>query len=196
MFGLDHDSGVEISERDPEISNIDPERSAMGQGTNNYTNVQLSRYVAALANRGTVFELSLLEKETDSDGNLIEDFTPVASSHINIQDSTWDAVAQGMRAVIQESSASRIFRDLPIEIAGKTGTAQESKSRGNHAFFISYGPYSNPEICVTVNIPYGYSSSNAAEVAKNVYQLYYGYTSVDEIINTGALKTSNVTIGD
>ena len=149
-----------------------------------------------LANRGTVFELSLLEKETDSDGNLNEDFTPVASSHINIQDSSWDVVAQGMRAVIQESSASRIFRDLPIEIAGKTGTAQESKSRGNHAFFISYGPYSNPEICVTVNIPYGSSSSNAAEVAKNVYQLYYGYTSVDEIINTGALKTSNVTIGD
>lgn len=196
MFGLDHDSGVEISERDPEISNIDPERSAMGQGTNNYTNVQLARYVAALANRGTVFELSLLDKEVDSDGNLIDDFTPAVSSHINIQDSTWEAVAQGMRAVIQESSASKIFKDLPIEVAGKTGTAQESRTRGNHAFFISYGPYSNPEICVTVNIPYGYSSSNAAEVAKNVYRLYYGYVTVDEIINTGALKTSNVTIGD
>lgn len=196
MFGLDHDSGVEISERDPEISTIDPERSAMGQGTNSYTNVQLSRYVAALANRGTVYELSLLDKETDSDGNLINDFTPIASSHINIQDSTWDAVSQGMRAVIEKSSASRIFRDLPIEIAGKTGTAQESRSRGNHAFFISYGPYTHPEICVTVNIPYGYSSSNAAEVAKNVYQLYYGYTSVDDIMDAGAMKTSNVTIGD
>lgn len=196
MFGLDHDSGVEISERDPEISNIDPERSAMGQGTNSYTNVQLSRYVAALANRGTVFELSLLDKETDSDGNLIQDFTPEISSQIQIQDSTWNAVAQGMRAVITQSSASKIFRDLPIEIAGKTGTAQESRSRGNHAFFISYGPYTHPEICVTVNIPYGYSSSNAATVAKHVYELYYGYTTVDEIINTGALETSNVTIGD
>lgn len=196
MFGLDHDSGVEISERDPEISNIDPERSAMGQGTNSYTNVQLSRYVAALANRGTVFELSLLDKETDSDGNLIQDFTPQISSQIQIQDSTWNAVAQGMRAVITQSSASKIFKDLPVEIAGKTGTAQESKTRGNHAFFISYGPYTHPEICVTVNIPYGYSSSNAATVAKHVYELYYGYTSVDEIVNTGALETSNVTIGD
>ncbi len=196
MFGLDHDSGVEISERDPEISNIDPERSAMGQGTNSYTNVQLSRYVAALANRGTVFELSLLDKETDPDGELIEEFMPEASAHIEIADSTWDAVAQGMRSVIQNSSASKIFRDLPIEIAGKTGTAQESKTRGNHAFFISYGPYAAPEICVTVNIPFGYSSSNAATVAKHVYQLYYGYTSVDDILNTGALETSNVTIGD
>ena len=79
MFGLDHDSGVEIPERDPQISDIDPERSAMGQGTNSFTNVQLSRYVAALANRGTVFELSLLDKLTDSDGNLIEDYTPEIS---------------------------------------------------------------------------------------------------------------------
>ncbi|MFR2693033.1 MAG: hypothetical protein ACLTBV_21075 [Enterocloster bolteae] len=55
----------------PQISSEDPERSAMGQGTHSYTNVQLSRYVAALANRGTVFELSLLDKLTDSDGNLI-----------------------------------------------------------------------------------------------------------------------------
>ncbi len=62
MFGLDHTSGVEIPENDPQLSDTDPERSAMGQGTHQFTNVQLSRYVAALANRGTVFELSLLDK--------------------------------------------------------------------------------------------------------------------------------------
>lgn len=193
MFGLDHDSGVEISERDPEISDIDPERSAMGQGTHSYTNVQLSRYVAALANRGTVFELSLLDRETDAEGNTVRDFTPEASDHIHIQDSTWDAVSLGMRKVIE---SNRIFNDLPVEIAGKTGTAQESKSRGNHAFFISYGPFSSPEICVTVNIPYGYKSSNAAMLAKHVYRLYYGYISLDEILTTGALEASDVTIGD
>ena len=196
MFGLDHDSGVEITERDPQISDIDPERSAIGQGTNSFTNVQLSRYVAALANRGTVFELSLLDKVTDSDGNLINDFTPEISSQIEIQDSTWDAVAQGMRGVIANGSAARIFRDLPIEIAGKTGTAEESATRGNHAWFISYGPYTSPEIAVTVNIPYGYSSSNAATLAKHVYELYYGYTTLDEILDSGAIGASNVTIGD
>lgn len=196
MFGLDHDSGVEITERDPQISDIDPERSAIGQGTNSFTNVQLSRYVAALANRGTVFELSLLDKVTDSDGNLINDFTPEISSQIEIQDSTWDAVAQGMRGVIANGSAARIFRDLPIEIAGKTGTAEESAIRGNHAWFISYGPYTSPEIAVTVNIPYGYSSSNAATLAKHVYELYYGYTTLDEILDSGAIGASNVTIGD
>ena len=49
---------------------------------------------------------------------------------------------------------------------------------------------------MTVNIPYGYTSSNAAAVAKNVYRLYYGYTSLDEILNAGALRASNVVIGD
>lgn len=196
MFGLDRPSGIEISETPPELTTEDPERSAMGQGTNAYSNVQLSRYVAALANRGTVFELSLLEKITDAEGSLIKDYTPEVSGHIEIADSTWDAVQQGMRGVISEGSAKQIFKDLEVDIAGKTGTAQETKTRGNHAFFISYGPYTNPEICVTVNIPYGYSSSNAATVAKNIYRFYYGYTDLDYILNTGALDVSNVKIGD
>ncbi|MDO4267821.1 MAG: penicillin-binding transpeptidase domain-containing protein [Eubacteriales bacterium] len=196
MFGLDRPSGIEISEISPEMSTEDPERSAMGQGTNSYANIQLARYVAALANRGTVFELSLLDKMTDSEGNLIEDYTPEVSGHVDIAESTWDAVQQGMRGVVTEGSARKIFQDLEVDIAGKTGTAQETRTRGNHAFFISYGPYANPEISVTVNIPYGYSSSNAAILAKNVYRFYFGYTDLDYILNTGALGVSNVIIGD
>lgn len=206
MFGLDRLSGVEIPERTPEISDEAPERSAMGQGTHSFANVQLSRYVAAVANRGTVFDLSLLDKETDSKGNLIKDFTPQISSQIGasqnpdsptaIADSTWDAVQAGMRGVITDGSAKAIFKDLEVDIAGKTGTAQEATNRANHAFFISYAPYANPEICVTVNIPYGYSSSNAATIAKNVYRFYYGYTDLDAIMNTGALDVSNIKIVD
>ena len=196
MFGLNRPSGIEIPESMPEMTTEDPERSAMGQGTNSYSNVQLSRYVAAIANRGTVFDLSLLDKMTDSEGNLIQDYTPEVTGHVEIADSTWDAVQQGMRGVVADGSAKKIFQNLEVDIAGKTGTAQEIRTRGNHAFFISYGPYTNPEICVTVNIPYGYSSSNAAMVAKNVYRFYYGYTDLDYILNTGALDVSNVTIGD
>ena len=195
MFGLNHKSGIEISENDPKLTTEDPERSAMGQGTNSYTNVQLSRYVSALANRGNVYELSLVDKVTTSDGKVIREHTPELSSQVEVADSTWDAVQTGMRAVVSDGSAKDIFKDLEVEIAGKTGTAQEN-SRANHAWFISYGPYTNPEISVTVNIPYGYSSSNAAAVAKNVYRLYYGYTSLDEILNAGALRASNVVIGD
>lgn len=192
LFGLDRPSGIEIPETSPELTNSDPERSAMGQGTNSYANVQLSRYVAAIANRGTVFDLSLLDKLTDSQGNLIEDYTPEMTGKIEISDSTWDVVHQGMRGVVTSSS---IFKDLELEIAGKTGTAQENQKRANHAFFISYGPYTDPEICVTVNIPYGYTSSNAAAIAKDVYRLYYGYTDLEEILNSGASNASEVRIG-
>ena len=85
-----------------------------------------------------------------------------------------------------------------MDIADKTGTAEEIKNghRINHAFFVSFAPYQNPEIAVTVNIPYGYSSSNAATAAKNIYRFYYGYTDLNYILNNSALNSSNVEIGD
>ena len=111
-------------------------------------------------------------------------------------DSTWDAVQTGMRRVITDSSAKSIFSDLPVEVAGKTGTAQEDKSRSNHAFFVSFAPYSHPEIAVTVNIPYGYAGTNAATLGKKVYEYYYEYTTLEQIESSGALGVSNVNIGD
>ena len=198
MFGLDETTGIEIAENSPQMTTENPESSAIGQGTNAYSNVQLSRYISAVANKGTVFKLSLLDKMTDSQGNLIEDFTPAVRSQIDIQDSTWNAVHTGMRRVISDGSASKIFNDLEVPIAGKTGTAEEVKNGHtiNHAFFVSFAPYDDPEIAVTVNIPYGYSSSNAATAAKNIYRFYYGYTDLDYILNNSALSVSNVEIGD
>ena len=76
MFGLDHTSGIEISENSPKLSTEDPERSAMGQGTHSYTNVQMARYVTALANRGNVYEISLIDKIVSSDGTVVKDNTP------------------------------------------------------------------------------------------------------------------------
>ena len=195
MFGLSETSGVELPENDPQISDTDPERSAMGQGTHNYANVQLARYVSAIANRGTLFKLSLLDKLTDSNGGLLADYTPETESHIEVADSTWDAVQEGMRRVITVTSAS-IYSDLPVEVAGKTGTSQEDRTRANHGFFISFAPYANPEIAVTVNIPYGYAGTNAATLGKNVYEYYYGYTTLEEILGSGASSVSNVTIND
>jgi len=198
MFGLDETSGIEIAEREPQMTTEKPEASSIGQGKNSYSNIQLSRYITAVANKGTVFKLSLLDKMTDSQGNLLKDFTPEVRSTIDVKDSTWNAVHTGMRRVISDGSARKIFSDLEVDIAGKTGTAEEIKNghRVNHAFFVSFAPYQNPEIAVTVNIPYGYSSSNAATAAKNIYRFYYGYTDLNYILNNSALNSSNVEIGD
>ena len=168
----------------------------MEQGTHSFANVQLARYVTAMANRGTVFELSVIDKVTDSQGNLVEDYTPKISSHINIQESTWNTVQNGMRRVIQYGSANKLFRELKVNVAGKTGTAQESKTRGNHAFFISFAPFEAPQVAVTVNIPFGYSSSNAASVAKEIYKLYFGQVTLDDVLKSTAQKSTDVRIGD
>lgn len=198
MFGLDEVSGIEISEKTPQMTTEKPEASSIGQGTNSYSSVQLSRYVTSLANKGTVYNLSILDKMTNSQGELIEDFTPEVRSEIEIADSTWNVVHNGMRKVISEGSAKRIFKDLEVNIAGKTGTAEEVKNghKVNHAVFVSFAPYDDPEISVTVNIPYGYSSSHAATAAKNIYRYYYGYTDLDAILNNDASNVSNIEIGD
>ena len=103
----------------------------MGQGTHQFASVQLARYVTALANRGTVYDLSLIDKETDSQGNLVKDYSPAVASTLDFQTSTWDAVQQGMRQVVTNSSTKRVFDGLDVHVAGKTGTAQESQKRGN-----------------------------------------------------------------
>ena len=170
LFGLDQVSGVEIPEAAPHLTTQDPERSAMGQATHAYANVQLARYVTALANRGTVYQLSLI-------GRAGGECDPVVQRQLDFAETTWDTVQAGMRGVITDNptrSVREMFGRLEIPIAGKTGTAQESKSHANHAFFISYGPYENPEISVSVCIPYGYSSGNAAALAMDVYRLYFG----------------------
>ena len=196
MFGLDRKSGVEIIENDPMISDESPEQSAIGQGTHSFANVQLSRYVSTIANRGTVYNLSVLDRVTDWQGQPLRTIEPDEAARIDVSDSTWNTVQQGMREVIVYGSARRLFTDLEVNIAGKTGTAQESRSRANHAFFISFGPYENPQIAVTVNIPYGYTSTNAASVSKDVYRLCFGYTSLDYVLNNGAQSASTVTIAD
>ncbi len=84
MFGLDKKSGVEIDELEPTISYTDPERSAMGQGTHAYNNVQLARYTVALANGGRLYDLSLIDKIVDKSGNELLRFEPKLVEQIPI----------------------------------------------------------------------------------------------------------------
>ena len=187
MFGLDRPSGIQIEENPPHISDTDPERSSFGQGTHSFNNVQLARYTTALANRGTVFDLTLLSTQTDAKGNVIDEFPAKISGTVDIEDSTWDIVQGGVRDVITDGVAARVFANFDtVEIAGKTGTAEEIKTRGNHAVFVSYAPYDAPEIAVTVMIPFGYSSGNAASLASRVYNYYYGGTDLPSIISGDA----------
>ncbi len=126
LFGLTEKSGIEITESDPHFSDETIVTSTIGQGSNNYTTVGLSRYLTAVANSGVVYNLSLLDKLTDSKGNLIKDYTPEVRNTIDIDNSIWDAIHTGMRAVVEKKS---YYKDLPVNVAGKTGTAQEGRNQ-------------------------------------------------------------------
>ena len=190
-FGLNTTSGVEIPEAEPKISDDSSVPSAIGQGTNNYTTTQLARYCSAIANKGTVYSLSLLDKVTSPDGTLIEDYTPEVTNTLDeVTDETWEAVHNGMRNVVLKSHRETFsaMSRKGIELSGKTGTAQQSKTHPDHALFIGFAPSSDPEIAFAVRIANGYSSTYAAEVSRDLMEYYFEVVPEDEII-TGTANT-------
>lgn len=183
MFDLDKKSGLEIPETAPQVTDRFPIPSSIGQGTHNYTTSQLARYVTILANSGTSYNISLLDKTTDSEGNLIEDFTPEVLSTIDIPSWIWEDVHAGMEGVIQTPGNQLVFGDIPLKLAGKTGTAQQSKSRPNHGLFVGYAPADQPQIAFSIRIANGYSSMNAEWIARDMLNYYFGFKDETEILN-------------
>lgn len=193
MFGLSEKSGVEISESEPQVSNQYPVPSMIGQGTHAYTTVGLSRYVTAIANRGTVYNLTLIDKIYDSKGNLVLDNNAEIRNFVDINQEDWGIIQRGMREVVE----SKTYFDIDLEVAGKTGTAQEAWNEACHAIFVSYAPYTNPEISVTVRIMNGYDSNNAGQVAKDIYTYYYGIEETEDLLSgTANTPINNGQAGD
>ena len=168
LFGLDRTSGIELEELEPTMSDMDPVLSAIGQARNSYTPSQIARYLTTIASKGNLYSLSILDKLTDSKEQLIEDYAPEILEHIELKSSTWNSIFSGMYKVIGNSSFLSIFSDLSVEVAGKSGTAQENALRPDHGLFVCFAPYDDPEITVTVVLPYGYGSYNSGSVAKNM----------------------------
>ena len=180
LFGLSDVSGVEIMESVPQVSDQSAVPSAIGQGTHNYTTVGIARYATTIANRGTCYNLSLLDKVTDVNGNLIEDFNPEVRNTVELADNVWNALHLGMRKVVQKKA---FYNTLSVEVAGKTGTAEENKSRPNHALFMGFAPYDNPEIAFATRIAFGYSSNYAAETTRDILEYYYGLEDTEELLS-------------
>ncbi len=189
LLGLNETTGVEIEENAPQIADQYPVMAAIGQSNNNYATVQLGRYVTAIANGGTVYKYTLLNRVCDSDGKVLETYEPEIRNQVDVLDSSqWDAIHYGMRMVVENLSN---FDEFPIEVAGKTGTAQQSPNRPNHALFVGYAPYNDPEISIATRIAFGYTSHNAAEYAKNVFAYYFGTESTDELLNGQAANVGD-----
>ncbi|WP_034785498.1 penicillin-binding transpeptidase domain-containing protein [Eubacterium xylanophilum] len=194
MFGLTSKSGIELSETDPNVSDSDSVRSAIGQGTNSYTPVQLSRYVSTIANGGNCYDLTLINSIYDGQAKSNQKNDAKVRNKLDVKKSTLKAIKNGMYKVVNNGSITDLFKKVNKKVAGKTGTAQISANEPNHALFVSFAPYNNPEISVTVVMPNGFTSSNAASLASLVYQYYYSKDKdarKNLLKNTAAAAASN-----
>ena len=181
LYGLDETTGIEIEENAPQIADDFPVMAAIGQSNNKYATVQLARYVTAVANGGTVYNYTLLSRLEDSDGNVLQNYEPEIRNTVDVLDSSeWNAIHSGMRMVAENSSE---FSGFPVQVAGKTGTAQEDLSRANHALFVGYAPYDDPEISIATRIAFGYTSHNAAELSRNILAYYFGVEDEETLLN-------------
>ena len=191
MFGLGDTSGIELSEAIPKISDYDTVRSAIGQGNHSYTPAGLSRYVTTLANSGTCYNLTLIDKTVNPVTGNVEDNSATVKNNVDISDTTWKYIHKGMRKVITGGSIDKLYENVNVDVAGKTGTAQENDYKPNHALFVSYAPYKNPEISVTTVVPNGYTSGNAAEISRDIYKYYYHENEREKILNSKVKKPEN-----
>ncbi len=192
MFGLDKKSGIELAEYEPQISSDSPVRSAIGQGTNNFTPSQLARYVTTVANSGICYNLTVLDKIVSLDKTVILDNSAEVVNHVDIKQSTWNLIHSGMLKVTSgsEGTLRKTFENIPISVAAKTGTAQEKETKPNHALCVAYAPYENPEVSIVTVIPNGYASGYAAEVVRDVVKAYFNLADEEEILN-GETAVSN-----
>ena len=179
MYGLGDKTGIEIEEAAPQISTEDAVRSAIGQGNHNFTTVSLARYVATVANRGECLNLTLLDHVSDSSGIVLREAEPSVKNVIEMDPVCWTALQEGMREVVKDKL---YFMNFPVEVAGKTGTAQQTNTRPNHALFVCFAPYDAPEVAVATRIANGYTSDYAANITKSVLEYYFGLATKEELL--------------
>lgn len=145
---------------------------SIGQGDIRVTPLQLAASYAAIANDGKLFKPRIVKEIVDSNRNIIKEFKPEILKDSIVSSKNIEIVKDGMRETIVSGSASSLSV-LPVEVAGKTGTAQFGKGK-KHAWFGSFAPYKNPEIVLVVLIEEGEGGSvDAVPVAKEVLEWYF-----------------------
>lgn len=207
MFGLGEVTGIEYAEEakgtvsSPEYKEKvaaeeekqwypgDTIQSAIGQSYSFFTPIQLANYIATIANGGTRYQTHILKSvRSTTDGSIVYAQEPEILGIPDVSPETYAIVKNGMKGVVDDGSASSIFADYPVTIGGKTGTAQVGNNVANNALFVAFAPFDNPEIAVAVVLEHGMRGMNAAYVARDIFDEYFGKQETsDEKIDVGEL---------
>jgi len=134
---------------------------SIGQGDILVTPLQVANYTSVFANNGILFKPSLVQAFQNPETGERQILGPKIIRKDFIEKKDLDLIRQGLRAAVESGSAKRLSF-LPVEVAGKTGTAQVSNNKNPHAWFTGFAPYKNPEIVITVLIENGGGGDKAA----------------------------------
>ena len=179
--------------------------TSIGQGFLLATPLQLAVNTAAIANGGQIHRPRLMLETVDDSGKTIQNFSTESLRQVKLQADHLDLVREGMWRVVNAETGTAhaaanengelISKWLyanptgedPIEIAGKTGTAEVGVKRedgtyqDSHAWFTAYAPYDEPEVVVTVFLKEGgEGSSYAVPIADKVLRAYFEYAGLRE----------------
>lgn len=162
--------------------------ASIGQSYNNFTPIQMAKYISMLANGGKNIDVTLVKTVIDSNGNQmskqeIDEYVnrklnfkseDEETSDLNISQDNLKAILEGMKGVTSESggTAYSTFSKFNIEVAGKTGTAQVGNK--TNGWFAGFAPYDDPEIAVVVVVENVTHGGYTAEVAKDIFAEYFG----------------------
>lgn len=159
--------------------------AVIGQAENNFTPLQMARYIAMLTNGGKQVDVTIIKDIIDNSGNHInkeemEEYIDnklgikkTNNEDLNLNENNLKTILEGMQSVTEEGgTAYSIFKDFSIHVGGKTGSAEAGEN--TNAWFVGFAPYENPEIAVVVFVENGAHGSYSAEVTKEIMEAYFG----------------------
>ena len=189
MLGLGEATGIELGEQKGSLAGPDHREdlhglewqptdtiaAAIGQSDNAFTPLQLGVYLSTLVNGGKRYDVHLLHKVRDfSSREDIVVSTPQVVSSFTLPDAHRLTVIKGMEQMVATSTeVSRYMQDVPVTVAGKTGTAQTGSKSTENGLFVCCAPSRNPEIVVVSVIERAGGGSYSAMSAGAVLEAYY-----------------------
>lgn len=188
MFGLGKSTGFELNEAVGQVAGPDTSAkletpwyggdllsAAIGQGNTLTTPLQLANYVVTLVNGGNHYSAHLLQSVKSGDfSSLIYQQEPELLDTLNISSQNMETVKAGMKLLATEGSVRNYFKDLPVSVGAKTGTAQVGREDTNaNAVFVCFAPYENPEIAISIVVERGGSGTELAAIAADIMSYYF-----------------------
>lgn len=189
-FGLGVKTGVEVDDSKGII--LEPKSDGLGGDTlqisigqmNAFTPLQLANYGATLANGGTHYKATLIDKvvEYNNVEKVLEEMEPQVLNTVTITDEYLNAVKVGMLSVTEDGTGRAALGDYPIKVGGKTGTSQV-EGKTDHSIFVAFAPYDDPQIAIAAVLEHGDSTFQTVTVVRKILDAYFypeGHPSEDE----------------